>query len=134
MLAYEDGPAAIDWLCRVFGFEEVTEARMTGPDGSVGHAGLRLGGAQVYLATPTPDYESPRHHAERCETTRAWRRVPYVIDGVHVVVDDLDAHFRRAQETAATILSEPENQPHGERVYRAEDLEGHRWMFAQPLA
>ena len=30
MIAYEDGPAALDWLARVFGFRE--RARMTSPD------------------------------------------------------------------------------------------------------
>jgi uncharacterized glyoxalase superfamily protein PhnB len=134
MLAYEDGAAAIDWITRAFGFEEVADARMTGPDGRIGHAELRLGEAQVYLAMPTPAYESPRHHAEHCVEARTWREVPYVIDGVHVVVDDVEAHFARAKEAGATILSGPEDQPYGERVYRAEDVEGHRWMFAQPIA
>jgi len=26
---------------------------------------------------------------------------------------------------------QPEDSPHG-RLYRAEDVEGHRWMFSQP--
>jgi len=45
-------------------------------------------------------------------------------------VDDTDAHYHRARAAGATILSEPEDQPFG-RIYRAEDLEGHRWMFVQ---
>jgi uncharacterized glyoxalase superfamily protein PhnB len=56
--------------------------------------------------------------------------VPYVIDGVLVHVDDVDAHFEHAREAGATILSEPEDTGHG-RSYRAADLEGHRWMFDQ---
>jgi uncharacterized glyoxalase superfamily protein PhnB len=49
-------------------------------------------------------------------------------------VDDLDAHFERAKAAGATILSEPEDVPEaGIRHYRAEDLEGHRWMFSQDL-
>lgn len=59
--------------------------------------------------------------------------MPYVIDGLHVSVDDVDKHFRRAREAGATILSEPEDQSYGERVYRVADLEGHRWMFAQSI-
>jgi uncharacterized glyoxalase superfamily protein PhnB len=50
-----------------------------------------------------------------------------------VFVDDVDAHFRRARDEGATILSEPEDQPYAERTYRVADLEGHRWMFAQTL-
>jgi uncharacterized glyoxalase superfamily protein PhnB len=53
-----------------------------------------------------------------------------VIDGVHVYVDDIDAHFARAQAAGATVLSAIEDGPPGRR-YRAEDLEGHRWMFMQ---
>jgi PhnB protein len=59
---------------------------------------------------------------------------PYIVDGVHVSVDDVDAHYGRAVAAGATILSELEdNTGIGQRQYRAEDLEGHRWMFAQRL-
>jgi PhnB protein len=129
MLSYEDGAAAIEWLCAAFGFEEVS--RMADEAGRIGHAELRLEGASVFLAAPTPDYRGPRRLAESCEDVRRWREVPYVIDGVHVVVSDVDAHFARAREAGATILSEPEDESYGERIYRVEDLEGHRWMFAQ---
>jgi uncharacterized glyoxalase superfamily protein PhnB len=132
MLSYEDGGAAIEWLCRAFGFEEAM--RMAGSDGRIGHAELRLEGARIFLATPTPEYEGPRHHAEHCAEARRWREVPYVIDGLHVRVTDVDAHFRRAREAGATILTDLEDESHGERIYRVEDLEGHRWMFAQALS
>jgi uncharacterized glyoxalase superfamily protein PhnB len=56
--------------------------------------------------------------------------VPYIVDGVHVYVDDLDGHHHRARAAGARILREPEDQPYG-RLYCAEDLEGHRWMFMQ---
>ena len=47
-----------------------------------------------------------------------------------VQVDDVDAHFEHASEAGATLLSEIEDGPDG-RLYRVEDPEGHRWMFAQ---
>ena len=71
-----------------------------------------------------------KRHAESCEAARQWLALPYVIDGVHVDVDDVDAHFAQARSSGATILSEPEDTGHG-RSYRAADLEGHRWMFDQ---
>jgi uncharacterized glyoxalase superfamily protein PhnB len=49
---------------------------------------------------------------------------------VLVYVRDLDAHFERDREHGAHILSAPESDFPGFR-YRAEDLEGHRWMFMQ---
>jgi len=53
---------------------------------------------------------------------------------VLVYVDDLDSHFARAREAGATILSELEDNPAvGQRQYRAEDVEGHRWMFAERI-
>lgn len=54
-----------------------------------------------------------------------------MVDGVLVVVSDVDAHCARAREAGATILSEPVHDGPG-RLYRAEDPEGHRWMFLQP--
>jgi PhnB protein len=55
-----------------------------------------------------------------------------VVDGVMLHVDDVDGHFEQARSAGATILSELEDNPYaGQRQYRAEDLEGHRWMFAQ---
>jgi len=56
--------------------------------------------------------------------------VPWVIDGVLVYVEDIDAHYKQASNAGATILSEPEGGFPARR-YRAEDLEGHRWMFMQ---
>jgi uncharacterized glyoxalase superfamily protein PhnB len=131
MLAYEDAAAALDWLAGAFGFRERT--RLTEEDGTISHAEMELGDGVIMLASPTPHYHSPRHHAEVCEFARMWSAVPYVIDGLHVFVDDVDKHFRRAKEAGATILSEPEDQPYGERVYRVADLEGHRWMFARSI-
>ena len=46
-----------------------------------------------------------------------------------VFVDDLDAHFARAEAAGARIV-EGIHQ-HGYRAYVAEDLEGNRWTFAQ---
>jgi uncharacterized glyoxalase superfamily protein PhnB len=128
MLAYEDGTAALDWLSRAFGFRE--RARYTEDDGTLSHGELEVGDGLIMVATPTPDYQGPRRHRETCERARKWSEVPWVIDGVLVRVDDLDAHFRQAREAGATILTEPEDTGHG-RTYRAEDLEGHRWMFEQ---
>jgi uncharacterized glyoxalase superfamily protein PhnB len=128
MLAYEDGAAALDWLSAAFGFRE--RERHTEPDGTLSHGELEVGDGLVMLATPTPEYRGPRRHRETCEQARKWSDVPWVIDGVFVQVDDLDAHFARARAAGATILTEPQDTGHG-RSYRAEDLEGHRWMFQQ---
>ena len=126
MISYEDGIAAMEWLAKAFGFRERT--RITGPDGRLSHGEMEISGGLMMLATPTPDYQSPKHHREICEAARQWSLVPWIIDGVLVYVEDLDNHLARAKAAGAKILSEIEDGPPGRR-YRAEDLEGHRWFF-----
>lgn len=126
MLTYADGVAALEWLARAFGFRE--RARLI-EGGRLTHGELEAEGGLILLAT-TPDYEGPRRHREHCEAARRWSQVPWVIDGVLVYVGDVDAHYARAKAQGASILSELEDGFPGRR-YRAEDLEGHRWMFLQ---
>lgn len=128
MISYEDGAAALEWLVKAFGFRERT--RICDPDGRLMHGELEVGDELIMIASPTPHYESPKRHREGCERARKWSSVPWIIDGVLVLVDDLDAHFERAKASGAPILSEIEEGPPGRR-YRAEDLEGHRWFFLE---
>jgi len=126
MISYEDGMRALEWLAGAFGFRET--ARLSAPDGRLSHGEMKAGDGLIMLASPTPEYHSPKRHREVCEQARKWSTVPWIIDGVLVYVDDLDRHFKRAKAAGAMILSEIEEGPPGRR-YRAEDLEGHRWFF-----
>jgi PhnB protein len=128
MLAYRDGPKAMDWLATAFGFKE--RARMTTPEGRLSHGEMEAGDGLIMLATPSPDYEGPKQHREGCEQARKWSSVPYVIDGVLVYVPDVPAHCERARNAGARILSEIDLDESAKR-YRVEDLEGHRWMFME---
>ena len=127
MLSYEDCASAADWLGRAFGFEEVERFD---ENGEVTHVTLRAGGGVVFLGKPGASYVNPKHLRERNDAVARMYEVPWVIDGVWVQVDDLDAHFERARSAGARLLGEVEDGPVG-RLYRVEDLEGHRWMFAQ---
>ena len=127
MLSYEDVAAAADWLVRAFGLEESDRIEH---EGEIVHVELRLGTGAVMLGRPGESYVNPRRLREQCEPAARMYAVPWVVDGVWAAVDDLDAHYERAREAGATLLSEIEDGPVG-RLYRAEDPEGHRWMFAQ---
>ncbi len=119
-LNYEDAPAAIDFLCRAFGFEE--QFRLPMPDGRLGHAELAYEGQRLMLASSFPEMglTSPRSlSALPCQ--------------IYCGVEDVDAHHARAAAAGATVTAEPEDQPYGDRSYRAVDLEGHRWIFAQTI-
>ena len=128
MISYEDVAAAADWLVRAFGFRETL--RYTEEDGRPSHVELRLADGAIMLGNPSPAYRSPRRHAQECDQARKWLETPHIVDGAHVYVDDVDAHFARARAAGASILSEVEDLPWGDRRYRVEDLEGHRWMFS----
>jgi uncharacterized glyoxalase superfamily protein PhnB len=128
MIAYEDGPKAMDWLSSAFGFKE--RARMLDQDGRLSHGEMQAGEGVIMFAPPTPDYRAPRHHRQECESAQKWLAVPYIVDGVLVYVEDVDAHAATAKGAGATILSDLESDQYGKR-YRVEDPEGHRWMFMQ---
>jgi uncharacterized glyoxalase superfamily protein PhnB len=131
MLSYEDVGRAADWIVEAFGFEEIERYE---DERTVTHVTLKLGDGTVYLGNPGPNYRGPRRLAETCEAARRMLETPYVVDGVMVQVDDIEAHYERARAAGAAILTELEDNPGvGQRQYRAEDLEGHRWMFAQPV-
>src|SRR5437879_13205852 len=118
MIAYENGPKAMDWLSSAFGFKE--RARMLGKDGRLSHGEMQAGDGVIMLATPTPDYQSPRHHRESCEPAQTWSAVPYIVDGVLVYVDDIDAHFAQAKQNGAAIITDVEAVPELKRC-RAQD-------------
>ncbi len=59
-----------------------------------------------------------------------WLTIPYIINGLLVYVNDVDAHYKIAKENGAEILSKVENDFPGKR-YRCADLEGQRWMFME---
>jgi uncharacterized glyoxalase superfamily protein PhnB len=94
MFSYEDVGRAADWIAAAFGFEET--GRWSDESNRVTHVNMELDGGVIMLGFPSPDYQSPKHHAEVCEPARTWRQTPYIVDGVHVSVDDVDAHYGRA--------------------------------------
>jgi uncharacterized glyoxalase superfamily protein PhnB len=125
MVSYENCAAAADWLADAFGFEEVERYE---EDGEVTHVTMNASRGTVFLGKPGATYVSPKRLQSACETAAKMYDVPWVVDGVYVAVDDLDAHRQHAETAGARVLSASE-EPF--RVYRVEDLEGHRWMFSQ---
>ena len=115
-LFFDDPAAAIPWLCDAFGFEE--RFRLTLPGGEVAHAEVCIDDGVVMIGNVGP------RNAERPKTNRS---------SVYVFVDDVDAHCERARDNGAEIIQPPADQPFGDRIYLALDLEGHEWYFAQHL-
>ena len=127
-LYYDDPRAAIDWLCRAFGFE--VRLLVEGEGGSVEHSELTFGDGLVMVS------------GARLETRPAMR-TPGQAGGANtqnmmVYVDDVGAHCKRAREAGAVIVSEPETHDYGPEYwadcgYECRDLGGHHWWFYQRL-
>ena len=130
MLAYENGVAALEWLKAAFGFEEDETMRFMDDEGRISHAELTTGNGTIMVAASTPGFEGNNTHRKHCAQTDKWLSVPWVINGLLVYVSDVDAHFKRAAENGAEILSPVEEGFPGKR-YRCADLEGQRWMFME---
>ena len=128
-LYYVDASKAIDWLCKAFGFE--VQLKIEGEGGRIEHSELRYGDGMVMVGSADQPEKAPL------------RRSPKQIDNFNtqnmmVYVDDIEAHCKQAREAGGTILKEPTTTDYGEeywtdRSYECQDLEGHRWWFAQLL-
>jgi uncharacterized glyoxalase superfamily protein PhnB len=120
---------AARWLAKAFGFAPTRslpepEAGRDLDDSSAGPVWLefRVGHCSLMVMPAdggrNDDGRDGQNRDEREPTHVPW-----------IYVDDLNAHLARAQAAGAAIV-EPIRQ-HGYRAYQAEDLEGHRWTFAQ---
>jgi uncharacterized glyoxalase superfamily protein PhnB len=125
---YDDARAAIDWLCRAFGFE----ARLVveGDDGRIEHSELNLDEALIMVgvaARPGTEYQRSPRGLEGANT-----------QVVCLHIDDVDGHCARARAAGARIVREPKTTDYGEdywadRGYEAVDPEGHHWYFMQRM-
>jgi uncharacterized glyoxalase superfamily protein PhnB len=120
-VVYRDNRAALDWLQRVFGFDIAHV--LTDSKGNIVHAEMSHGDGTVMIGNEW--YE--------------WTKSPASVGGantqrIHVRLDSgIDEHYEHARAAGAKIVGPPEDQFYGDRTYAAEDLDGHRWTFAQSV-
>ena len=116
---YRDAHAAIEWLCRVFGFTR--QAVYDGPDNTVAHAQLTLGGGMFMLGS-----ESNGGDFASNMTTLAATAGRETI-GLCVIVEDCEAAFARALAAGAEIVQPLQSPEYGGQAFACRDLEGHIW-------
>ena len=117
-LYYAKPADAARWLASVFGLQSpgpLPDMPDPLPEGKYGHPWIefRIGNCSLMVLKAGEGCPSPIP-----PTHETW-----------VFVDDLDDHLARGQASGAKILQGIRQS--GYRAYRAEDLEGHRWVFAQ---
>lgn len=122
-IRYADAPAAIEFLCRAFGFTQQAVYRDEARPDVVAHAQLVRDGQMIMLSS--------------AETTPFAVAAPMITareaggntQSLYVVLADVDAHASVARDAGADIFMDPENQPQGGRSYSARDPEGNAWTF-----
>ncbi|QTF55686.1 VOC family protein [Stutzerimonas frequens] len=119
-LRYRDVAAAIDWLCRAFGFE----CRRLYKDELIGitHAQLAFGNGMVMVA-PVVDSEYGRQLRQPDEIGGASTQ------GIYVIVNSADALYAQAKAAGAQIAIELKDEDCGGRGFTCHDPEGHLWSF-----
>ncbi len=119
-MRYRNAPAAIEWLCKAFGFEK--HLVVPGQDGGIAHAQLTFDNGMIMLSSLGGGmFGSLMKHPDEiggAETQSAY-----------VIVPDCDAHYARAKAAGATMLRDVQDEDYGGRGYTCRDLEGHIWSF-----
>ena len=115
-----DAPAAIEWLCKAFGFEQ--HMIVPGDNGGIAHAQLVFGNGMIMLGSVI-DNEFGKHMKQPDEIGGCQTHSAYLI------VNDADAVYARAKAAGAQIVMEIKSEDYGGRGFSCKDLEGHLWNF-----
>jgi len=117
MLVCRDASAEIDFCKTTFGAAEL--GRRPGPDGTVVHALLTIGGEMVIIEAEWPTLASRAPQPDGSS--------PVVI---FVYVEDVDTVIERAVAAGAKVLLPVKDQFWGDRTGRIIDPSGHVWTIA----
>ena len=108
-LIADDAGQLLEFMQKAFGAEETF--RMAMPDGSVGHAEVRIGDSVVMVGG----------------AGGAW---PAVSAAIHLYVSDVDATYQAALAAGARSTEEPADQFYGDRRANVVDAAGNQWFIA----
>ena len=99
----------INFLKRAFGAREI--GKYASPDGVVHHAEMRVGSSVVEMGEPQGPY-------------------PPLATMYYLYVPDVDRVYQSALAAGATSISEPADQPYGDRSAGVKDAFGNQWYIA----
>jgi uncharacterized glyoxalase superfamily protein PhnB len=120
-MRYRDAPAAIEWLCRVIGFEK--HLVVPGPNNAIAHAQLALGGGMLMLGSVDNGSEFGARIRQPDEIGG------YETQSAYVVVADADAVHARAKAEGWKIVAAIKDEDYGGRGFGCLDPEGRLWYI-----
>jgi uncharacterized glyoxalase superfamily protein PhnB len=118
-MRYRDAPAAIEWLCRAFGFEK--HAVYPNADGTIAHAQLTFGNGMVMLGSVNNGTPYSQLVRQPDEIGKVETQSPCLI------VSDSDAVYATAKAAGAEIVMDIADMDYGGRAFTCRDPEGHLW-------
>jgi PhnB protein len=110
---------AIEYYKKVFGAVETV--RMNGPNGTVGHAELKIGDSNIMLADENPQMGLGHTSAGSIGGSPV---------SLYVYLPNADEVVKRAQTEGAKILKPVQDQFYGDRSGFIQDPFGHLWGIA----
>ena len=119
-LRYRDAHAAIDWLCKAFGFEK--HAVYENDQGGVEHAQLVYDAGMIMLGE-VRDNDFGRHIAQPDEIGGRETQCACV------TVANCKSHYQQAKDAGAVIVDDYSEKEYGGAGYSCHDPEGHLWYF-----
>jgi uncharacterized glyoxalase superfamily protein PhnB len=111
-VTYQSLPQALAWLTRVFGFVEHY------------HYGDPMSGVQVFAGKACIMLKDARGQ-------KAPSQLGFGTQSLTVFIEDVEAHYARAQAEGAKIVEELHETVYGELQYGVLDLDGHPWLFSR---
>lgn len=117
VILYRDAPAAITWLCQIFGFRE--QLRVSAGNGQIEHAQLLHGSGMLMLGS-LKDSGFGQHMREP-------QQVGGNTQSLYLQVADADAVYARVQQAGFEVLIPIKDEEYGGRGFTCKDGEGHLW-------
>lgn len=118
-LRYNNAPAAIDWLCRVFGFSR--NLVIENPDATIAHAQLTLGNGMIMLGSAKN--VGPHAHLLALPSDLDGRQT----GGVYLVVENCEQVYAAVQAAGAKLTQELHEPDYGGKAFSCLDPEGYLW-------
>jgi len=120
-MRYRDAAAAIEWLCRVFGFEK--HLVVPGPHNTIVHAQLTLGGGGMLMlgSVANGHTEFGKHMRQPDEVGG------FETQSAYIVVADADTVLARAKAEGWAIVVDIKDEAYGGRGFSCVDPEGRLW-------
>lgn len=102
----------IQFLTKAFGAQEL--ARYGSPDGVIQHASIRIGDSVLEMGEAHGPYQPMEAM-------------------LYLYIPDVDTMYHRAMVAGAISVSEPSDQPYGDRTATVKDAFGNQWVLATYL-